>query len=98
MTKSLSIMLLLAAIGDALDASAMIFSPLSAPPPAGASQTGGAPNLLAPSAAQSSMPMTTNPHVPVYQTYALPPPKPPKPSPIFVPDSQNISRRRHLGW
>jgi hypothetical protein len=101
MARSLSIMLLLAAIVDASEASATIFSSLHALPQGAASQFATAPNLLLPSAvqsAQNSLPVVENPHVPVYQTYALPPPKPPKPSPIFVPDSQNISRRRHLGW
>jgi hypothetical protein len=99
MSRSLSIILLLAAIVDASEASAMIFSLL--PAQGAASQTGAAPNLLPQSAAQSaqsSMPVVETSHVPVYQTYALPPPKPPKPSSIYVPDSQNTSRRRHLGW
>jgi hypothetical protein len=101
MPRALSILLLLAAVIDAPEASATIFSALPAPPQGAVSQLATVPNLLPPSAVQSaqgSTPLVENPHVPVYQTYALPPPKPPKPNPIFVPDSQNVSRRRHLGW
>ena len=98
--------LLLAAVVDASEASTMIFPPLSAASQGTVLQSvvpqnGGTPNLLPPSAmqsTQSAMPLMATPHVPVYQTYVLPPQKPPKPSPIYTPDSQNPSRRRHLGW
>jgi hypothetical protein len=100
MSRFLSI-LLVAAVVDASQASAMIFSSLPASSQGVASQRGVAPSLLPQSTLQSApsaMPMVESPHVPVYHTFALPPPKPPKPSPIYVPDSQNTSRRRHLGW
>ena len=101
MSRHLSIMLLLAAVIDASEASAMIFSLLPNSANATASQPAAAPNLLPQSAMQSvdnPLPAVESQHVPVYQTYTLPPPKPPKPSSIYIPDSQNTSRRRHLGW
>jgi hypothetical protein len=94
--RTLPILLLLAALLDARDASALIFSLA----PAVASQS-AAPSALSPaemSGAASSMPPVATPHVPVYQTFTMPPPKPQQISPIYVPASQTTSRRRHLGW
>ena len=96
------ILLAVAMIG-ASEASAMIFPPIApAPAPTTTQTVAGAPKLLPPAAMQgvkNALPaVTTGLPVPVYSTFALPPPKPPKPSPIYVPDSQNLSRRRHLGW
>jgi hypothetical protein len=101
MYRSLSFLFLLAAIYHASEASALVFPAMPVTSQGAASSAAGTPNLLPPSAiqsTQSAMPVMSSPHVPVYQTFILPPPKPPKPSPIYVPDSQNTSRRRHLGW
>ena len=88
MLRNVSIMLLLAAIVDASEASAMIFPLLPA-------QAGRHRHATLPTGrqtcsrnrpmqnTQSPMPAVENPHVPVYQTYALPPPKPAEAEPDF---------------
>jgi hypothetical protein len=96
LSRALPTMLLLAASQANAGAATMILSTFAAPEQNAAPRA----NLFAPAAPTSNPVPTMNEStgVPVYQTYILAPPKPSKISPIYVPDSQNTSRRRHLGW